>query len=140
MPTTYGRNTTLQLSVADLAKVTPPNPRPKQCPETTSSVGQIELQFAKASSNGTFAEEPLNGEDGRHLRFLGKHEDLPFFMVHAGKEFFNPNDLARRTRRPAKTVKQQTTDKLSLYDSGVDEIGKGKQSSKLSIFGTSLFN
>lgn len=125
MPKFYGRNTAIQVSVAELAKVTTQNPRPRQCPESTSSIGKIELEFTKASKEATLAEESLNGKDGRHLRFLGTNEDMPFFMVQAGKNFFNPDAMARRTRRPAKSLKQQTTDKVSVYDSDGDGIEKG---------------
>ena len=125
MPTLYGRNTTVQVSLADLGKVITQNPRPKQCPETTNSIGKIELEFINASRNATLAEQSLLGEDEKHLRFLGRHEDMPFFMVRVGKDFFNPNAAERKTRRAARTVRQQTTDKVSVYDATIDETGDG---------------
>ena len=129
MPTSYGRNTSVQLSVASLASVITPKPRCKQCPETSSCIRQIELAFTEASTEGTLAEESINGEDGRHLQFLGRNKDLPFFMVRAGKDFYNPNATTKTTRQPAKTVEQQTTEKLSLYDVGSHGTERGQQTS-----------
>lgn len=61
------------------------------------------------------------GDDGRHLRFLGKLEDMPFFMVRAGKDFFDPDTNGKRTRRPARSAKAQISGNITLYDSGVDD-------------------
>ena len=134
MPKNYGRNTSIQLSVADLAKVITQNPRPKQCPETTSSAASIESEFLKSSEHWTLAEETFYDQDGRHLWFLGKAKDIPFFMVHAGKDFFDPNPLVKQTRKPAKTIKQQQADNVSVYEHDINEIDKGTNTSKCDRF------
>lgn len=102
MPTLYGANTTVQLSVADLKLATSPNPRTNQRPEVTADVERTLLEFAKGSRNGTLDETPLYAENGSHLRFLGKHQDMPFFIVHAGRLFFDANSKGKRNRRAAR--------------------------------------
>ena len=102
MPTLYSAETTVQLSVADLKLATSPNPRTNQRPEATADVQRTLLEFTKGSRNGTLDETPLYAENGSHLRFLGKHQDMPFFMVHAGKNFFDANSKEKRNRRAAR--------------------------------------
>jgi len=126
MPTLYSHSTSVQLSVANLVKATTQNPQPRQCSASTASIKHIDLEFAKASKDGTLAETALLGDDGRHLRFLGDHEDMPFFMVRAGKDFFNSNDTEKTTKRPARSMRTQMSDSITLYDSGVDEVEEGK--------------
>lgn len=126
MPTLYGHSTSVQLSVTNLARATTQNPEPRQCSVSTANIKKIDLEFAKASRDGTLGETALLGDDGRHLRFLGKYEDMPFFMVRAGKDFFDPNAVEKTTRRPAKSVRTQMSDNITLYDSGLDEIEEGK--------------
>lgn len=126
MPTLYGHSTSVQLSVANLAKATTQNPESRQCNASTASIKKIDLEFAKASRDGTLAETVLLGDDGRHLRFLGKSKDMPFFMVCAGKNFFDPDCMENTTIRPARSVRTQTSDNTILYDAGVDEVEEGK--------------
>ncbi|KAL2042074.1 hypothetical protein N7G274_005262 [Stereocaulon virgatum] len=102
MPTLYAATTTVQLSVANLKLATSPNPRTSQRPEVTADVERTLLEFAKGSRNGTLDETPLYAENGSHLRFLGKHQDMPFFMVRAGKNFFDATSKERRNRRAAR--------------------------------------
>ena len=46
-------------------------------------------------------EDPLCTPEGEsHLRFLGKNQDMPFFMVQAGKGYFNCNASGGRIKRP----------------------------------------
>lgn len=106
MPTFRGFCTTVQLSVANLARATPPNPLNRQCVESTDSIESIALEFYKASEDGTLAEECLDGKDGKHLWHLGRHKDMPFFLVHAGNNFFNFGSTKRRNRRSAWTTKE----------------------------------
>ena len=47
-------------------------------------------------------ETPLYAENGSHSRFLGKPGTMPFFMVHAGKTFFDSATEERRNRRSAR--------------------------------------
>ena len=131
MPTNHGRKTTIQLSVAELGNVITQNPQNRQCAQTTSSITKTDLEFIETSKDGTLAEQPLNGKDDSHVQFLGKHEDMPFFMVRAGKELFNPNAPGRRNRRPAKTVKQQKTDRPAVYDEDDDGAAQGEQMPRL---------
>lgn len=58
-------------------------------------------EFARASRNGTLAEIPLYADDvGTHMLFLGRHQNMPFFMVQAGKHFFDRKIDKVRTRKP----------------------------------------
>ena len=124
MPTSYGHNTSVQLSIADLGKVITKNPQTRQCPESTSSIAKTEQQFTQASIDGTLAEESLCGDNGRHLQYIGPHQELPIFIVRVGKSFFDPNVMIRRFARSAKTLKQQTTETIAVY--AVAEVGYGE--------------
>ena len=121
MPTLRSRRATVQLSVADLQKVTTGNPLNKQCPESTSDIMKTEQEFVNAGTDRTLAEEPFLGEDGYRLQYLGSNKDFPFLMVRAGKEFFNSNALIKRTGQPAVPDWIQKSDKSSRYDSYIDE-------------------
>lgn len=101
MPTLYGQKTTVQLSVADLGRATNANPKMQQSLAASESVRNVAQEFARGSKDGTLTETPLSTEDGSHVRFLGKHGDMPFFMVHAGKNFFDLT-TEKKNRRPAR--------------------------------------
>lgn len=100
MPTLYARSTTVQLSVADLKATTTSNYRPS----LGSNMGEVTnntAEFAKGSRNGTLTETPLYTDDsGTHMRFLGQHQNMPFFIVQAGKHFFDSKIDKVRTRKP----------------------------------------
>ena len=102
MPTFYAQKTTVQLSVADLERATTPNPRTQQSLVASKSIRNIAQEFAKGSKDGTLTETPFYTEDGSHMRFLGKRGTMPFFMVHAGKNFFDLATKEKRNRRPAR--------------------------------------
>lgn len=57
------------------------------------------VEFIKASQDGTLDEKPLKDSEGSNLRFLGTHQDMPFFMVRAGEFYFDINTDNRRNRR-----------------------------------------
>ena len=101
MPTFYAQKTTVQLSVADLGRATTPSPRTQQCLAASESIRNIAQEFARGSKDGTLTETPLYTEGGSHVRFLGKHGNMPFFMVHAGEKFFD-STTEKRNRRPAR--------------------------------------
>lgn len=126
MPTLHSHSATIQLSVANIPKVITENPQTGQCNASTRNIKNVELEFAKASGNSTLAEDVLLGDDGRHLDFLGKHENMPFFLVRAGKDFYSPNAAQKTTIRPAKSVRAQTSESIALYDSGSDPDEEGK--------------
>lgn len=125
MPTFYSCSTTVELSVANLASATTTKAENKQCPESTQSITNISKAIARDSKNGTLGEIALTGDDGRQLQFLGKYQDMPFFVSRAGKGFFAP-ETERRTKRPAKSVKVQISDKPYLYDSAAGEVDDGE--------------
>ena len=104
MPTFYAQNTTVQLSVADLARATTSKPHTQQSHATSESIRNVAQEFTRGSKDGTLTETPFytNDQDGGHLRFLGKIRNMPFFMVHAGKNFFDVNTKEKRNRRPAR--------------------------------------
>ena len=89
MPTLYARSTTVQLSVADLENTTTIDYKPS----LGSNMGEVTnnaAEFARGSRNGTLTETPLYTDDsGTHMRFLGRHQNMPFFIVQAGKHFFD---------------------------------------------------
>lgn len=101
MPTFYAQKTTVQLSVADLGWTTTLNPHTQQSIATSESIRNVAHEFARGSKDGTLTETPLYTKDGKksHVRFLGKHGNMPFFMVHAGKNFFDLT-TKERNRRP----------------------------------------
>lgn len=102
MPTFYGRETTVQLSVAELGRATTSKPRTQQSLAASESIRNVAQEFARGSKDGTLTETPIYTDDGSHVRFLGKQRDMPFFMVHAGKNFFDLNSKEKRNRRPAR--------------------------------------
>ena len=108
MPTFYAQKTTIQLSVADLGRAAPANPCTQQSIASSESIRSVAQEFAKGSKNGTLTETPFHTEDGSHVRFLGKHGDMPFFMVHAGKNFFDLTTKEKRNRRPARVPLTET--------------------------------
>lgn len=117
MPTFYAKSTTVQLSVANLEHTTTANIRTAQSPQTTEIIRDIAFEFAKGSKDGSLSEIAINGEDGHHVQFLGKLENMPFFMVRAGKDFFDLNGSERRNRRPARVPLFETKNGFVLIDS-----------------------
>ncbi|MCJ1299473.1 hypothetical protein MMC08_002265 [Hypocenomyce scalaris] len=87
MPTYFARSTKVELSVSSLAKSTDQGPLSHRDAQT-----KIKLQAAASElSNGTVLKEmPIYTDNGgSHMRFLGEHNDMPFFMVRTGKYFFD---------------------------------------------------
>ena len=128
MPTFYAQKTTVQLSVADLGRATTPNPRTQQCHAASESIRNIAREFARGSRDGTLTETPLHTEDGSHVRFLGKQENMPFFMVHAGKNFFDSTTKEKRNRRPARMPfvgKAEGTSASTAVDLDGERVGIG---------------
>lgn len=104
MPTYYSRLTTVQLAVADLRKTTTSKPKTRPHPSVYEEINACATEFAKASVNGTLDENPIHTEDEKHshVRYLGTSGNMPFFIVQAGKAFFEPETEGKRTRRPAR--------------------------------------
>ncbi|KAL9132222.1 MAG: hypothetical protein Q9217_000026 [Psora testacea] len=121
MPTFYALGTTIQLSTALLKNVITANPIQNKCREATKEVEDISYEFARASKDGTLAEDALEDEaTGSHLRFLGANRDLPFFMVRGGEDLFDDgfHVKARRTRRAARIPPLKQTVKNVLAERG----------------------
>lgn len=125
MPTLYGKKTTVQLSVSDLRRATTPNPRTQQSPTTSASIRDIAQQFARDSIDGTLSETPLYTEEGSHVRFLGNNKDMLFYMVHAGKNFFDLTTTEQRNTRPARVplVRKKSAGTTVVLDG--EKIGVG---------------
>ena len=104
MPRFAGVGTTVQLSVADLLRTTTLNPGAQQSFAVTESIKHVAQEFAKGSVDGTLTETPLCTEDGSedesHMQFLGELRTIPFYMVQAGKNFFDLITKEKRNRRP----------------------------------------
>lgn len=131
MPTFYAQKTTVQLSVADLGRATTPNPRTQQSLAASESIRNVAQEFARGSKDGTLTETPLYTEDGSHVRFLGKHGNMPFFMVHAGRNFFDLATKEKRNRRPTRMplagkVEGRSTSIAAGLDEEVIGIGMSK--------------
>lgn len=99
MPTFYGQNTAIQLSVADLGQAITTNPGIRQCTPVSESIRNIALEFGRGSKDGTLTETPVYTENESHMRFLGSNGTMAFYMVHAGKTFFDSSTEERRNRR-----------------------------------------
>ena len=123
MPTFYAQKTTVQLSVADLGRATNPNPRTQQSLAASESIRNVAQEFARGSKDGTLTETPLYTEDGSHVRFLGKHGNMPFFMVHAGHNFFDVATKEKRNRRPARMPLAERGSASTAADLDEDAIG-----------------
>lgn len=108
MPTLYARSTTVQLSVADLKTTTTTNFKPS----VGSNMGEVTknaAEFARGSRDGTLTETPLyTDEGGTHMRFLGRHQNMPFFMVQAGKHYFDSKIDKVRTRKPQRDPSEKS--------------------------------
>ena len=89
MPTFFARSTSIQLCAASIEATTTRNPVLHQHPDVYKTISGINETFDQASWHGGLTEEPLCDEDTKsHMRFLGPRENMPFFLVHAGKDFF----------------------------------------------------
>lgn len=120
MPTYFARSTKVALSIATLAKSTDPGPLSFRDAQTRNR-----LQTAASElSNGTVLKEmPIyTKEDGSHLRFLGEHNDMPFFMVRTGKHFLDPATHGREnegsTKSTSRAPSTSSCDSVDLIDSG----------------------
>ncbi len=113
MPTLYASSTTIQLSVADLAKTTTTDPKPLLS-SNVEDVARISAEFARGSRYGTLTEIPLyTNETHSHMRFLGTNQDMPFFMVQAGKTFFDRSSDKTHTRTPERVPLPETQTKIA---------------------------
>lgn len=112
MPTFYSRTTAIQLSVSDLSEATTLHPMSHQSKEATNNVQDVTKAFVKGSRYRTLMEDPINIRDTQsHIDFLGKDRDMPFFMVQAGKDYFNQDNSGGRTKRPIRLPLIETTNK-----------------------------
>ena len=104
MPTYYSRLTSVQLAVTHLQDTTTTGPETLIRSNVSDEISRCAAKFAEASINGTLDETPIRTGDlnTSDVRFLGKHGNMPFLMVRAGKAFFEPDTEGRRTRRPAR--------------------------------------
>lgn len=96
MPTFFARFTKIQLSATDLPSLTTsvPNSTPSANP-----TGRNEELAAQIAAGEPLSERPLYCRDsGSHMRFLGQRQDMPFFMVHAGKQLFRTRESDRGSR------------------------------------------
>ena len=110
MPTYQGLNTAVQLSVTDLNRATTRNPSTKHGPAASECIRRIAQEFARGSKDGTLTETLLSTKDKTYIEFpgetplsmgyLGNPRRMPFFMVHAGKNFFDLTTKEHRNRRP----------------------------------------
>ena len=115
MPTFYGNHTTVQLSTANILPATTTNPVLNKGSLCTYNVESAINEIAKASVNGTLAEDAIEDEaNGTSVRFLGKHKDMPFLMVQAGKGFYETGRQVRRTNRVARMPEAVSSEQSAL--------------------------
>ena len=137
MPHFYLGHAAVQLSVADLTLAKTAKPDTSQSGPQKAESERIASEFAFGSKHGTLAEIPLCGEDGLHTRFLGKSQDMPFFMVHAGKNLFALKSSEKRNRRAERIPLYETSYGLLPFDTPgkikaqADPQNKGKPPSSL---------
>lgn len=120
MPTYSSRLTTVQLAVADLQDTTTTNPKTRARVGVYDEITECADKMAKASIHGTLDEIPVSTEanNSTPILFLGKFRNMPFFLVRAGKAFFEPNAEGRRTRRPARVPQDATLPQPSVLQYG----------------------
>lgn len=120
MPTYFARSSKVTLSIANLAKTTDPGPLDHRDAQTRNR-----LQTATSEiSNGTVLKEmPIYTQDDRsHIRFLGEHRDMPFFMVRTG-EYSLDSETHGRTVEDSSTLfppasSTSSCDSVALIRSG----------------------
>ncbi|KAI4182919.1 MAG: hypothetical protein L6R41_005707, partial [Letrouitia leprolyta] len=84
MPKFRARSIDVRLSVAELDKTITPSPLNTLCQESTFNAHRAIKQFEADAKDGTLPETSLwSDEDGCSLGYLGEHQSMPFFMVHA---------------------------------------------------------
>ncbi len=98
MPTFFATTTKIHLSVSDLAASTT---KILSTHASSATARKLQASVAEISSGEVLTEQPLCCQDGSHLRFLGEHEDMPFFMVQAGKNLFKTEVTESILRRQA---------------------------------------
>lgn len=108
MPTYYTQETTVQLSVASLEGTTTRKPATKQNDAVKEIIRSVTREFAQGSKDGTLTETSFFTEDRciethqklapSSMGFLGKNGTVPFFMVHAGNNFFDLTTKEDRNR------------------------------------------
>ena len=127
MPTLYCRSTTIQLSISGLTLATTAYPVPHQSREARDNIQHATEALVKGSRDGTLTEDPLYSEKTQsHINFLGKNQDMPFFMVHAGKDYFDSQNNKRgRNRRVARSPLVETNSRPApgLSSTGVNTSG-----------------
>ena len=85
MPSYLGAS--VRLATSDLDKTITQGNALRNSQLLTDNVKKIERGFA-AESTTLLQELSVPGDDGCSLRFLGEHQDMPFFLVRAGKDLF----------------------------------------------------
>lgn len=135
MPTYHGLKTTVQLSVADLDRATTRNPLTQHGPATRESIRRVTQEFAQGSKDGTLTETYLSAKDKSYIEFpgetplstgfLGEPRRMPFFMVHAGKDFFDLTTKENRNRRPCRVPLDKKT-KGGSASTAIDLSGEKK--------------
>ncbi|KAJ9646402.1 hypothetical protein H2199_002451 [Coniosporium tulheliwenetii] len=88
MPKYFAANTEVRLSVASLADTTTVDPELRK---SSTATGNAETADGLLKAGKRLYEQPVvASEDGGLLGFLGEHQDIPFFMVHASVDILEP--------------------------------------------------
>ncbi|EON68986.1 hypothetical protein W97_08244 [Coniosporium apollinis CBS 100218] len=88
MPKYFAANTEVRLSVASLADTTTVDPELRK---SSAATGNAETADRLLKAGKRLYEQPVvPSEDDGLLGFLGEHQDIPFFMVHASVDILEP--------------------------------------------------
>ena len=120
MPSYLGAS--VRLATSDLDKTVTQDNALKNSQLLTENVRKIERGFA-AESTSLLQEVVVPGNDGHSLRFLGEHQDMPFFLVRAGKSLFHsvgkhpaeksrPKPVRLRLLPPSRRLPEPISDEL----------------------------
>lgn len=89
MPTYFATDTKVHLCVSDLTKSTTAHPEQRK---STSATAKAEAADTSLKGGRRLHEDTVACcEDRGRLHFLGKHKDMPFFLVHVGADLFKPH-------------------------------------------------
>lgn len=114
MPTSDATRTTIQLTAINLEPTTTTNPKTK-VGSNSAEIRKNVTEFASGSLLGTLKESPVSTTDGqRNISYLGFDQNMPFYLVHAGVDFYDGSKNKTHTQRPERVPKTVATKEFSI--------------------------
>ena len=77
----------IRLATSSLESTIPHSVAVRNSALLTANIKEIDKAF-NAEESTLLPELAIPGNDGHALRFLGEHQDMPFYMVQTGKDLF----------------------------------------------------